>query len=306
MTSKPLTPAERAWIDANPEAVRALIASNTAAPATPTRKFADPAQETADYLIKWMKNHVGKIETSLERDRKTLARLIRMAEDPQSSEDSRSFGKEMLEDERPELEEKIAASELHIEAIKAKIDVLSKQPVDLMLPIGTVVRFVGVPAYANSLALTDDRKSYPVAGTVGVVTRLHRSDEYPLGVSVRDTYEDGYGDRYYPDCDRFPTFRADVGMFEVIGYGLLPDGEEYRGYGFHQTHVGSLRGDTPKPEMVLESNGHFWRFHDFKGTQSIEALQAYESMEEMSWISGPSEDYASIEIGRSARPSPKP
>lgn len=43
--------------------------------------------------------------------------------------------------------------------------------------------------------------------------------------------------------------------------------------------------------MVLEADGYFWRLHDFGGTQSIEVLQAYEDITEMSWLTGPLPQY---------------
>lgn len=90
-----------------------------------------------------------------------------------------------------------------------------------------------------------------------------------------------------------PTYFVDPEMLAVEEYGRLPDGTEYRGYGFHPTHLREPEKDG-KPggvEMVLEAGGHFWRFHDFGGTQSIEALQAFDHMDEMSWIEGPLEHY---------------
>lgn len=44
--------------------------------------------------------------------------------------------------------------------------------------------------------------------------------------------------------------------------------------------------------MVLEAGGHFWRFHDSGGTQGVEALQAFVSMDEMSWVKGTLEQYS--------------
>jgi hypothetical protein len=82
-------------------------------------------------------------------------------------------------------------------------------------------------------------------------------------------------------------------MLEVEEYARLPDGNEFLGYGFHPTHLRTPENNENQGvEMVLEAREHFWRFHDFGGTQSIEALQAYENIDEMSWIEGPLEQYA--------------
>ncbi len=301
MTNTPLTSDELAWIKDNPEAVRVLMAKKMESPSEEKTAKSDPVSEIADYLIKSMHDIIGQIETKMGRRQNEFMRYQSMIDNPNSNDDTLAFAAEIIEREGPESEAKIATYKQHIKAIRKKIETLKSKPTELLLPFGTIVKFVGVPDYANSKAIMDDRKSYPVAGTIGVVTQLNRDGEYPLGVSVRDNYRNGWGQSYTVDYDRFTTFRADIGMFEVIGYALLPNGEEYQDYGFHQTHIGSLTTDDEhRKEMILEANGYFWRFHDFGGTQSIESLQAFESMDEMSWIEGLADEYKNTALAQTA------
>ncbi|MBY3433694.1 hypothetical protein HFN89_05975 [Rhizobium laguerreae] len=200
--------------------------------------------------------------------------------------------REIVAEEIADLEAKIAKMDRHQAALRRKLALLADNPEEAFLPLGTVVRFVGVPEHENSLGLTDDRKSYPVPGSIGVVTRLNRDGEYSIGVSMREPFQIGWGDTLYPSDDRLPTYFAEREMVEVEEYARLPDGSEYLGYGFHPTHIRTPEKNGKQGvEMVLEARGHFWRLHDFGGKQSIEALQAYESMDHMSWIEGPLEQY---------------
>ncbi len=107
---------------------------------------------------------------------------------------------------------------------------------------------------------------------------------------MRREYKVGWGeDIYCPDEDRLATYRVDPEMLDVLGYAKLPDGSEYHGYGFIETHIRkqSRISSGEDKEMILEADGFYWRFHDFGGSQGIECMQAFEDMSEMSWIKGP-------------------
>lgn len=97
----------------------------------------------------------------------------------------------LLSEQQVELDDDIAKCEQHLAAFKRKIAALDANPEASFLPLGTVVRFVGVPDYESSFSLSDDRKSYPVAGSIGVVTGLNRKGEYSICVSMRNEYKTG-------------------------------------------------------------------------------------------------------------------
>lgn len=181
----------------------------------------------------------------------------------------------------------------HGDALRAKVARLRDDPLSMFLPLGTVVRFADDPSYPDSLSV--GRRSmgggYPVAGSVGVVTRLNHDAEFPMAVSLRREFTTRSGDRFAPDYERFATYFVDPAGIEVVGPGLLPDGTPCESYGFVPTHERLDDEDEEGPEMVLLADGHHWRFHDFGGKQAIEALQAFDRMDEMPWVGDPVEAY---------------
>jgi len=183
------------------------------------------------------------------------------------------------------------------------VERLETDPASMFLPIGTVVRFTDAPTYANSLGYSDVGKAYPVPGSIGVVTGLEHGAEWPINVSLRRPFKCGYGDQYEPDYDRVPTFRVDPDKVEVVEPGMLPGGRPCESYGYVATHArteGSFVLDE-KDEMIIEADGFFWRFAAFDDGR-LEAMQAYERIEEMTWVAGPLEP----EADEPEAPSPGP
>ncbi|MCV9964815.1 hypothetical protein OIU34_23260 [Pararhizobium sp. BT-229] len=261
-------------------------------------EVADPVSAAARDLTMSITRLESKIRKTAERAQVSLDRYKKIAADATMRADDQEY-RGLINEEIADLEANIVKMDRHRAALQRKIALLAENPEEAFLPLGTVVRFVGVPEHQNSLGLTDDRKSYPVPGSIGVVTRLNRDGECSISVSMRETFRIGWGDELYPSDDRLPTYFVEREMLEVEEYAKLPDGTEYLGYGFQPTHIRTPEKDEKQGvEMVLEARGHFWRFHDFGGKQGIEALQAYEHMDAMSWIEGPLEQYGT------KRPSP--
>lgn len=285
-SNTPLTPEEEAWARANAEKIRELMQAQTGV-IVKDQKPSSPVESAAKDMITHIRKQLSKIENEIARKKKSLSLYERL--EASDDEDTAAYARS----EKSEIEEAIGKFNQHADALNRKLEVLEKRPIDAFLPIGTIVRFEGVPDYANSLSLSDSRKSYPIPGTIGVVTGLAHDSEYALAIGVRKEFKDGWNCTYVPNYDRFPVYKADRSMLTVVGYGKLPDGTDYEGYGFHPTHIRQKDKINPgRQEMVLECDGHFWRFHDFGGKQSIEAQQAYEDIEEMTWIVGPREEYA--------------
>lgn len=280
------SPEELEWLDANRVTVRAMMAASLTKMAIIREEIADPIAKAARGLISTMKSNLHQIDVKANEVTETIARY-RGYIDQHKKEDKEPTASfvDFVSERGPK---QLATLAAHKEALIGKIAALENDPESCFLPIGTVVSFVGVPPYADGLSLSDDRKSYPVEGSVGVVTRIRQKGEYALGVSMRKPFRDGWNSEYDPDYDRMPTYRVDRDMLDVVGYGLLPNGEEYRGYGFQATYAREEdAGDHEKAEMILEADGHFWRFHDFGGEQSIEALQAFDDLSDMSWLGAP-------------------
>ncbi|MCS4089142.1 hypothetical protein [Rhizobium sp. BK176] len=290
MANEPLTAEEQAWANANAEAVRTLMARADTTAAASNQGTTDPISDAARDLTMSITRLSSKIRKTAERAQVSLGRYKKIAADATMRADDEEY-RALISEEIADLEDEIAKIDHHQAALQRKLAALAGNPEEAFLPLGTVVRFVGVPDHENSLGLSDDRKSYPVAGSIGVVTRLNHEGEYPISVSMREEYEDGWGEKRRPSDGNLPTYFVEREMLEVEEYARLPNGAEFSGYQYHPTHI---RNDEWKQgvEMVLEARGHFWRFHDFGGKQGIEALNAFESMEEMPWIEGPVEQYA--------------
>lgn len=278
-----LTSDEMAWINANEDLVRELINKSKRAAGDSSRiEIADPVKSAAYDLAASLRSIIGQIEDKIADEKKryeNFAKIVTNIENPHKDT------LDSLSDWRTRMEENVAKYEKHQKALTAKIETIEADPLNVFLPLGTVVRFTDAAVYENSLSLSDSTgKSYPVAESIGVVTRLNHSGEFPISVSLRSKFRDGYESEYAPDYERVPTFFVDRSKVEVIGYSLLPNGEEYKGYGFVATHATE---DEDAPEMVLSQGGFFWRYHDFGGQQAMELLQAFESMDEMPWVKEP-------------------
>ncbi|MBY3433208.1 hypothetical protein HFN89_03300 [Rhizobium laguerreae] len=292
---------ELAWLEANRETVRAMMAASPKRMAAVRDEIADPVTRAAKGLTSTMKSNLHRIDAKAQEVIQTIEAYRGYIEHDRlaAKEQSASF----LDYVATRGPDQLASLAAHKEALVGKIEALRNDPGSCFLPIGTVVSFVGVPTYADGLSLADDRKSYPVEGSVGVVTRIRQEGEYALGVSMRKPFQDGWNMYCEPEYDRMPTYKVDRNMLEVVGYGLLPNGDEYHGFGFQATYARRqpdlIDGDTT--EMVLEADGHFWRFHDFGGEQSIEALQAFDDLAEMSWLGEPL-----FEAKRTQPSGPKP
>jgi len=283
MPSNELTPEELEWAKRNAGAVRSAMA------ASGDRKSddmpSDPVQKAAALLTRSITKKLGQIE---RKEGELAARIDRYRKLAAcESPDIRANAERWLAEDLPRAEKEATLFEVHRKALEEKLSRLRDDPASCFLPIGTIVRFARSPSHRDSLGLTDHRKDYPVKGSVGVVTRLNYRDECFLGVTMRRDFKDGWGSVFLPDDDRMPTYIVDPEMLEVVGHATLPDGTEYKGYGFVETHEREDGFGGDDAEMILEADGFFWRLHDFGGTQGIECLQAYEDIAEMSWIKGP-------------------
>jgi hypothetical protein len=229
------TSEELAWLEANRGIVRAIITASPRQMAAVREETSDPVTKAVKGLISTMKSYIHQIDAKIDEVTKTISQYREyIQQDMQKSKEPTASFVDFVAERGPN---QLATLAAHKQALLSKIATLQNDPETCFLPIGTVVSFVRVPTYADGLSPSDDRKSYPVEGSVGVVTRIRQKGEYALGVSMRKPFRDGWNSEYDPDYDRMPTYKVDRDMLDVVGYGLLPNGEEYRGFGFQATYA---------------------------------------------------------------------
>lgn len=284
---KELSPEELEWVYNNIETVRAMMKGQST-PDDFSTNVPDPSPLAVvkAHLQGNIKKKLRKIEKSRTDFKENMVRFNRYLNE--GPPELKVYAEERIAELDNDDFEINAAS--HIEALQLKLEQLDVDPAQVFLPIGTIVRIIGVPEYRDVTRLSDDRNSYPVVGSIGVVVSLHGLNDMPIGVAFRDEFKDGWGSTVLPDEECVPTYNVERDMLEVIGYSLLPDGSEYTGFGFEPTHERKDKNDK-RPEMILEGAGYFWRLHDFGGTQGVELLQAQANLDEFTWIEGPVEKY---------------
>lgn len=268
----PLTDVELQWLKNHPDLARSII--------TPDLEIA-PAETEVDYVTAAALSLTSSVDKKARQVRAKLERLRAQVERYTGDSEMADFAAEDTKD--------IAVQEVELARLVALQQSLLT-PYDVFLPIGAIVRFV---EHSN------DIKDYPVPGTEGVVSALSLTGDLPIAVSVRNPYRDGWNTNYHPQDDRLPTYRVERDRLEVIGYALLPDGSQSTGYQFLET----ITNDDNEGEMIFHALGHYWRLHDFEGTQGIEVLQAYENLNEMSWLdSDQAEQFTQLVDAQSPKP----
>jgi hypothetical protein len=291
MNNAPLTPEELEWAKQNAAVIRTAMASSVKDEAHHEAPE-DAVQRATHFLTRSISRKIARVNAKEREVNDRIALYKRIAAGDSSEID-------WVAEYLPEAEEALPKIAAHKSALEEKLASLRRDPERCFLPLGTVVRFAERTYVEDSLELGDRRKDYPVPGSVGVVTGLNLEDEYFLRVTMRREFTDGWENARHPGPEQPPTFYIDPDMVEVIGYGSLPDGSEYTGYGFVQTH--ESEDEDEEAEMILEADGFFWRLQDFGGTQGIECLGAYEDIAEMEWISGPVDQFRPL-----ASRGPKP
>jgi hypothetical protein len=223
---KELSPEELEWVYNNIETVRAVMKGQST-PDDFSKNVPDPSPLAVvkAHLQGNLKKKLQKIEKSRADFQENMVRFKRYLNE--GTPELKVYAEERIAELASDDFELNAAS--HIEVLQLKLELLDVDPAQVFLPIGTIVRIIGVPEYRDVTRLSDDRNNYPVVGSIGVVVSLHGSNDMPIGVAFRDEYKDGWGTTYYPDYDRVPTYRVEREMLEVVGYSLLPDGTEYKG-----------------------------------------------------------------------------
>lgn len=248
----------------------------------------DGLRDARTHMLESMRQTLSKVQEKYQKETKNIEVLDRDQRNPELA-----YPAETYQEYRLESVERLVSCDAHEASLKHKLDVLERDPEEFFLPIGSIVEFTGAKTAPNSLALLPDQNGeYPAAGSRGLVTALGHTREWGVAVTMRSDFKTADGYQCLPSYDRTVTFRCDREQLRVVGQALLPDGTPFSGYDWQPTHgrTPSIVGEREE-EMVLEADGYFWRLHDFGGTQSIEVLQAYDDIAEMSWLTGPLPQY---------------
>ena len=277
----PLTETELKWLKDHPDLARGIIPSPELISESDGAPSSDYLTSVAASLSRSLEARVSKVLSRIEM---LNDRIARYSINPEMAD----FAQEAAT-EKTDLEINLA----RLQSLKERLS----NPADVFLPLGTIVRF---KEHENEV------KDYPSPGVIGVVSGLSLDSEYPIAVSVRDEYTDGWNTTYCPTYERIPTYRVDSDRLEVVGYALLPDGSEHKGFQYIATIGRQDEGEEPEGEMIFYAAGYFWRLHDFGRKQGIEVLQAYEDPTEMTWLDTGEVEAFVERVNAMRQSSPKP
>jgi hypothetical protein len=282
---KPLTTAELSWCRHHPDLVRSLLGPHMKerVVAYENRVYAEPGVDAVEVAAHFL----GKsIEKKMCEKRRELGHVRQDLE-------SGFWDGPSYVSHRASLEASARRLSRELEILLEKAGRLLSDPKSQFLPLGTVVRF-----RKTSVDDQDHRKkNYPVEGSIGVVTGLARDGEFPVIVSMRRSFRDGWGESCDfdddPENEDTPvSYHVDPDHLEALGHGTFPDGKECLSYDFIPTH---MRADG-KTEMFIQADDFFWRLHDYgQPLQGVEALQAFRSMDDAPWITEPTKNFIKAE-----------
>lgn len=245
----------------------------------------DPVLVAASQLentISEVLREVGHRESTASKNKKNAERLASRQENDDLAD--------IYVRQHADAEETLRVCGIHREALEDKLETLARDPQSMFLPLGTIVRLTGELGYETSDGSHRIRGAYPADDTTGVVIRLNSESEWPIAVAFRKNFVDCHGDEWRPSDHRFHTHHFDISSLEVVGHGLLPNGEAYSGYGYVATHYAdSDDSEERDTEMVLEADGFYWRFTEYGNPKVLEATSAYEDIGQLDFMEDPIE-----------------
>jgi hypothetical protein len=178
-----------------------------------------------------------------------------------------------------EYQEKQVKAEAHLAVLRRKLALLQSEPEAMFLPLGTHVRVNGKGQYPTTV--DSGRSAIFAPGTEGVVARLNSDSEYGIAVAVVGPYLTEGGDQMNASDTRPHVVHFDREQLDVVAYGALPDGSPSESYGFSPTYEMD-DGDEVTEEMVILSNGLYWRFQKNEMERGrVELSCAYESLDDL-------------------------
>jgi hypothetical protein len=255
-------------------------------------RLTDPVQLAASRLIRVVKQSIRDAEHYPADAKRSLELSERLLSKAAEGED-REYELKNVARSTLEYEEKKAKSEAHLAALQQKLAGLQTEPHSMFLPLGTHVRVTG---QGNYTTISDfHRMGVFAPGTEGVVARLNSDSEYGIAVAVVGPYVTDSGSEMNASDTRPHVVHFDRDQLEVVAYGLLPDGSPSKAYGFAPTY--EMDDDELTEEMILSSNGLYWRFDKSNVERGrVELRCAYESLDDVPGTLRPLEEEAGLRM----------
>lgn len=277
MNKKPLTEAEIELLKANPAFARFAISLALQDAETPVyRGSGDPIDVASFNLSASMSKRLGYLK-------KTLVDLHQ----PYAGSGEAMVPPAFLERASKRRQARIDVVRSHIHGLEQKLANLQSGAADMFLPLGAVVVF----QHPCCHALSSDNVDLPAVGTIGVVTELNRKGDFAVKVAVFEDYKTESHMSYLVDNGAFESFDVDADMLEIVEYAKLPDGTEFKGYGYLPTYAHTQSSDPKDGHMVLAAADRYFSFgiktDEYGREQGVEIVAIDDSLWGCSWLGEP-------------------
>jgi hypothetical protein len=277
MNNKPLTEAEVKLLQANPDFARHAISLIIHAAQIPVYKGGgEPIDVASFHLSASMAKRLGYLKKTLMDLQQPYAgsseTVVPIAFPDRASKRRRS---------------RIDVVQSHIDGLESKLENLKSGAAEMFLPLGAIVRFKQPCCHA----LSSDNVDLPAVGTIGVVTELNRKGDFAVKVAVFENYRTESNMSYLAANRAFESFDVDADMLEVVEYAKLPDGTEFRGYGYLPTYAHAQSSDPKDGHMVLAAADRYFSFgiktDEYGREQGVEIVAIDDSLWGCSWLGEP-------------------
>lgn len=277
MKKEPLTESEVEILKANPGFARYAIALALKDAEKPVyRGSGDPIDVASFHLSASMAKRLGYLK-------KTLMDL----QHPYVGSGEPMVPPAFLERASKRRQARIDVVQSHIDGLEYKLANLQSKSAEMFLPLGAVVVF----QHPCCHALSSDNVDLPAAGTIGVVTELNRKGDFAVKVAVFENYETESHVSCLAANRAFESFDVDADMLEIVGFAKLPDGTEFRGYGYLPTYADAQSSDPKDGHMVLAAADRYFTFgikiDEYGREHGVEIVSIDDSLWGCSWLGEP-------------------
>ncbi|WP_315920956.1 hypothetical protein [Mesorhizobium sp. SP-1A] len=279
MSIEPLTDQEIEFLKANPVFARHAIAIAVQAAETPVyRGSGDPMDVASFHLSNSMAKRLGYLKKRLVDLHSSHA---------ESGGSVATVTPALRERAAKRRQERINVVQSHIAGLERKLANLQAGATEMFLPLGAIVRFKRPCSHALAL----DNVDMPAEGTIGVVTELKRQGDFAVGVAIFDNYTTENGVSCLAGDRSFESFAVDADMLDVVEYAKLPDGSEFKGFGYLPTYADAQSSDLKDGHMVLATAGRYFSFgiktDEYGREHGVEIVSIDDSLWGSKWLGDP-------------------